>query len=349
MKEQHLIKMPSIPAFKNIIMDITHQARFIGVDDNEEPIYNPNVNLPTIKFVGSVKLHGTNASICYNGTDMWAQSKGNIITTEKDNLGFANFVDKHKDYLLPRMKEAFEAFPVEEICIYGEWAGKGTQKGVAVAEIEKTFFMFGIKFLAVGEEEYRWAQIPYAVLDRIKDKERNIRNIFEFPTFTIDIDFDNPKMAQNKLLEMTQAVEDECPVGKAYGIEGVGEGIVWVGWWDDTKHNFKVKGDKHANSKVKTLSPVDEVHEQKKIDFANYACPAWRLEQAVQETCNTLNGGIPTIQDMGKVIKWVVSDILKEETITLHEYNLEIRDVSKHISNISRRWYQNHLNELVGL
>ena len=58
MKEQHLIKMPSIPAFKNIIMDITHQARFAGVDENEEPIYNNNVVLPTIKFVGSVKLHG---------------------------------------------------------------------------------------------------------------------------------------------------------------------------------------------------------------------------------------------------------------------------------------------------
>jgi hypothetical protein len=129
----------------------------------------------------------------------------------------------------------------------------------------------------------------------------------------------------------------------------ISEGVVWVGWFNDTKHNFKVKGEKHANSKVKKLKVVDEAKEKAKIEFANYATPAWRLEQAVQEVCDTLNGGVPDIKQMGQVIKWVMNDIVKEELDELGKTGLSVKDVSKPVSDITRRWYQDMLNSLVGL
>ena len=33
----------------------------------------------------------------------------------------------------------------------------------------------------------------------------------------------------------------------------IGEGVVWTGYVDDIKHQFKTKGDKHSKSKVKEL------------------------------------------------------------------------------------------------
>lgn len=345
---EHLIKMPSIPQFRNVITDITHLARFAGLDENEDPIYN-NEKLPTVTFKGSVKLHGTNASICHNGNVLWAQSKGNVISPEKDNVGFASYVNTHKDYFGANLTHYLNIYDAEEICVYGEWSGKGIQKGVGISEIDKTFFMFGVKIKPKDHEEYVWLEDPEKILGDISSRGRNVRSIFEFETFEIEVDFDKPKMSQNKMLEITDMVEQECPVAKEYGVSGIGEGVVWVGWFKGTKHNFKIKGEKHANSKVKTLKPVDEAYEQKKIDFANYATPAWRLEQMYAETFDTLNGGKGDVSGTGDFLKAVHADIIKEELVKMQEAGLEPKEVNGMISKVARTWFMEQLNAENGL
>lgn len=346
-----LIKMPSIPQFRNIITDIGHVARYKGQDENDEPIYDKNAKLPTVTFSGTVKLHGTNASVCYDGENLWAQSKGNVITPEKDNAGFAFFVEGNREHFLKYMKELMidKSMEIEVLCIYGEWAGKGIQKGVAISEIEKTFFMFGIKFKVVGEDSFRWASTPNFILNLISDKNR-IRSIFEFETFSIDIDFENPNLVKNELVNFTDKVEEMCPVSKALGVEGIGEGIVYTGWFKDQRFTFKVKGDKHSKSKVKTLAPVDIEREQLKIDFVNeHACKGWRLEQMYAETFDTINGGKGDVKRTGDFLRAVIKDVMKEELDIMTEKGLEPKEVNSKISKVARDWFMNQLDEEVGL
>ena len=51
----------------------------------------------------------------------------------------------------------------------------------------------------------------------LRNHEHKIYNIEDYETYEIEIDFNYPQLAQNKIIEMTIAVEDECPVGKAFG------------------------------------------------------------------------------------------------------------------------------------
>jgi len=49
-------------------------------------------------------------------------------------------------------------------------------------------------------------------------------------------------------MALTLEVERCCPVSRAFQVEGVGEGIVWVvDKSDGTQSMFKVKGDQHKN------------------------------------------------------------------------------------------------------
>ena len=303
-------------------------------------------------YANNILIHNSNGSVCYNGEKIWSQSKGNMLDfiDGKDNMGFDAFVMSNQKYFIDKLSGIMTPDQnIIEVCVYGEWAGKGIQKGVAISEVDKSFYMFGIKFLVEGETDYRWAEYPQTILGHIANTKQNIHSIFEYQTYELEIDFNNPKMSQNKMIEMMLEVENECPVAKAQGISGVGEGIVFSAFYKDTKHNFKVKGDKHANSKVKTLSPVDEIHEQKKIDFANYACPAWRLTQMYAETFDTLNGGKGDIKGTGKFLKAVVSDVMKEELLEMHERGLEPKEVNGMISKVARTWFMEELDREVGL
>ena len=57
--------------------------------------------------------------------------------------------------------------------------------------------------------------------------ENRVFNIHDFPSFEIEIDFQNPELSQNKLGEITLNVENECPVGKAFLDDIIKENIVF--------------------------------------------------------------------------------------------------------------------------
>ena len=354
--EKHLIKMPSIGQYNVVVKDIQHQARYAGQDENDEAIFNRSAKLPTLTFKGTVKLHGTNASICMNKDgDLWAQSKGNVITPEKDNAGFAMFLEKHKEYFKLYLGDMFKVNPeMLEVCVYGEWAGKGIQKGVGISELPKTFYMFGIKFLvdeADGDEDkYKWAKDAELTLGVIsKNGPDTIKSIFDFETYEIEIDFENPKDKQNEMIALVDEIDKVCPVAKAQGVTGHGEGLVFVGYFEDTRHVFKIKGESHSQSRVKTLKPVDEVFENRKREFANYATPAWRLSQMYQETFDTLNGGKGDVKGTGAFLKAVTSDVMKEELMVMADRDLTPKDVNGMISKIARTWFLEQLDkEIMG-
>ena len=229
-----MIKFPSIEQFRTVITNVNRRYNFTGLDENGEAVYDPSLPKPVLKFKGTIKLHGTNAGVSYNAKGgLWAQSRENIITPEKDNAGFAFFTHSHETEFL---RLAFDVAANEDvdlhkntITIYGEWVGKGIQKGVGISEIEKSFFIFGVKITphTETEEEQRENPAYWVKHSYLKNTDARIYNIEDFQTYEIDIDFNMPQLVQNQLSDLTIAVEEQCPVAKHFGSEGIGEGIVW--------------------------------------------------------------------------------------------------------------------------
>jgi hypothetical protein len=346
------IKFPSIEQFRTIVTNINRTANFVGLDENGEAIYDPTLPKPVITFKGTVKLHGTNAGVCGNMVDgIWVQSRKNIITPESDNAGFAFFVESKKDVFIEMITKVFLNNELDMIdntvSIYGEWCGKNIQKGVGISNIDKSFFIFGVKITPHDESKSAyWVDYSY-----LRSESNNIYNIDDYPTYSVEIDFNRPQLVQNTLSDLTLSVEEECPVAKAFGFDNtIGEGIVWTAEHKGSTHRFKVKGELHAGkSKVKTLNKVDDEKINKCIELAEKVTPTWRLEQMVTETFDLINGGTLDVKRTGEYIKSVVSDIVKEETLTISDAGLELKDITKYISQIAKNYLFQKLNEESGL
>lgn len=340
--KHNAIKYPSTAQFRNVVQHIKNIYQYKGLDDEGNPIIDQSVELPKIEYQGTVKIHGTNGSlVMFEDGKIYCQSKERMLAFGCDNAGFweaMQSVDLNNLFDIVK-KDYYAANGVEAnypIIIAGEWAGQNIQKSVAVNGLHKFFCIFGVK---VGDN---WQPLDDYV--DLKDTENYIFNSLQFETYSVVIDFNNPLDTQNKLIEITEAVEAECPVGKFFGNIGVGEGVVWKprnrelvvdsGSW------FKVKGDKHSSSKVKKLASVDTEKLESIKEFVGYACTESRLEQGIQEV------GLD-IKLVGEYIGWINRDIFKEEADTLKANNLEMKDCGRDISTVARKFYLNKINESI--
>lgn len=341
-----------IGQFRNVIKRVNDKARYMGRDEDNKPIFDPTIPLPKIKFKGTVKIHGTNAAICLKGDDMWAQSRSNIITPEKDNAGFAKFVEENKNKLkelLLKAKTDVGAEDEDTVTIYGEWCGQGIQKGVAISELDKMFIIFAVKVLKSAQPDANDPNAEvgqYYPCDGLKAPEIRVFNINDYETYEVEVDFAMPQLAQNQIVELVEKVENQCPVAHAMGVDGIGEGIVFTAWWKDERLIFKAKGQRHSVSKVKKIASVDPEVLRNIQEFVDYAVTENRLVQGVQQV---FADDPIEIRRMGEFLKWVMGDIAKEETDVLEANNLTMKDVSKLASNKAREWFQKKLNESVGL
>lgn len=355
MKKQ--IKFPSIEQFRTVVTNINRHYNFTGLDENGDAIYDPSLPKPVLTFKGTVKLHGTNAAVSYNKIGgLWAQSRENIITVENDNAGFAFFVESKKEEFQKLIAEVITTNNLDSetntVTIYGEWCGGNIQKGVGITNLPKSFFIFGVKITphTETEEELKTKPAYWVDYNYLRATDCGIYNILDYQTFSIDVDFNMPQLVQNQLLELTTGVENECPVAKAFGFSGIGEGIVWSTEVNGVVHRFKTKGDKHAGkSKVKTLKPVDDVKLNKIITVVNQVTPSWRMDQMLTETFDLINGGEIDVKQLGAYIKAVINDIIKEEIDILNENGLEPKDIAKYVSETSRKYFFQRLNEVTGL
>lgn len=321
-----MIKYPSIELYKNVIRKVKERHDFQGKDEQGNAIYQHLSNYPTLKFLGTVKLHGTNASVVkYSDGRLEFQSRERVLSLEQDNANFmSNMISLDLSFL-------FANINFKNYCaVYGEWCGGNVQKGVAINGLPKMFVIFGVK---VDDE---WIELP----KHMYDNENNIYNILQFPTYEIDIDFNHPELSQNKLIELTLAVEDECPVGKYFGNIGIGEGIVFTAV-DNQDLKFKSKGEKHSVSKVSKLNEVDTIALKEVQDFVDLAVTENRLEQGLtvmQENAFSLDS-----KNTGEFLRWVVTDVLKEEKDVLEKSGLDERRVKSTIVTKARVWYLNKI------
>lgn len=342
-----MIKFPKIGQFRDVIKHINENCKIYEKDNNGEYFLKEISPLPILKFKGSVKSHGTNSGVtfCVNDNDLYAQSRENIISIDNDNAGFAFFVESNKEVFLDLFSK-IDNKGFDYITIFGEWCGGNIQKNVALNQLEKMLLVFSVK-LSSNDNNVSNIYLKDEDIINIKSENNRIYNILDFEIYEMDIDFKNPKMVQNKLIDITNEVEKLCPIGKHFGVEGIGEGVVWKYYTEDGSIlQFKVKGDKHAGkSKVKKTQIVDIEKLNNVNDFIEYSVTEERLNQGI-ERIFTNKGEDIDIKKLGDFIQYVVRDILTEEVDTLSENNLEPKDVSKVISNNCRNWFLEKWNRV---
>lgn len=330
------MNFPSIEQFRHVIKSVERKARFAGLNENNYPIYDDNVELPVCKLTGTVKLHGTNAAVELKDGEILFRRRRGVLTKDESHYGFRKFAEEREDVFRRLIRRLLEdCFPETECILYGEWVGNGVLKGCAIHELDPAFYIFAVR---VGEE---W--LPITNTKDIHANEQGIFNITQFPTFEITIDFNAPKASVSRLEELTAQVEAECPVASQRGVQGIGEGIVWT--FDDPEFNssefwFKVKGDKHRVTKTKKKVEVEPEKAKSINEFVDAVLTDARLEQGME------NIPEPDRRHTGTFLKWVANDVLKEETDRMEASDLEKSDVTKAISNKARDWFFARLSEM---
>ena len=324
-----MFKMPKIEQFRHVVRSMQKG--------------NP-LEIPVVDAVGRVKLHGTNASVSYNETDgIKVHSKNNIITVEKDNAGFARFIDDRKPEIKTMMLKLYNRLNHKcygrTITVFGEFCGKGINKGAAICDIDKSWFVFGIKI----DEDW----ISDEVFDIIFEEGKDIYHLKPYKTITID--FNSIEQVNNEIFQIVADIEKECPIAKQFGIYGVGEGIVFSFPFKHKIYQFKTKGEKHSDTKVKKIKVIDEDKFNKIKSVANIVTPVWRLNQMYDETFDTINGGTGDIKKTGDYIRNVIADVNKEDYDIIETEGLTSKDVNKYISAIAKDFLFKKLDEEAGI
>lgn len=325
-----MIKYPSIDQFRQIIREVKTRHDYQGKDENGDPIFIHKGPYPTLEFKGTVKIHGTNASIVkYKGESGYKfQSRERELSLAHDNSTFMLTM------LGCDLEPLFSGIHFQEtIVFYGEWCGGNIQKGVAINGLPKMFVIFGCKV------DGKWCD--FGVVPHMN--YQNIYFIDQFKTWFIDVDFNEPEKVQNKFIELTEQVEAQCPVGKYFGVEGIGEGIVWKSTIHPTLM-FKVKGEKHSVSKVTKLAAVDTVLIDSMKEFINLALTENRLNQGIEKLTEM---GKPIDQkSTGDFLRWVIGDVIKEEQDTIIKNQFDPKKLNPLVSSVAKNWYFEYLNKI---
>lgn len=326
-------KFTDIGQFRDVIRAIKSHHDYVGKDENEDPIYRHESPYPTLKFRGTIKLHGTNSAIVmYKDGHIEYQSRERVLSIKEDNASF----------MLAMMnidtKKLFEGIEFNDHCaIYGEWCGGNINKGIAIAGLPKMWVIFAVKVDDVYQDIEKYAHL--------KMEDQKIFNILQFEHYDIDIDFEKPEEAQNKIVELTLKVEAQCPVGKFFGNEGIGEGIVLECILGPTERFiFKSKGLKHSSSKVKKLASVDTEAVEGIRQFIEYAVTENRMQQGIDKM---IEMKIPLdVKSTGEYLRWVYNDVIKEEQDTIVKNQLDVKKLGSYISAKARPFWMNYLDSL---
>ena len=339
------ISFGKISDYFAMIKNIAHTTRFEGIVDGEST-YN-NDPLPKLFVSATTKMHGSNASVTLQDGEIACQSKNQII--QSGHFSFPEIVAQEKGAVLDILEQVKVISDYKEgeiLTVFGEIIGPGVQQAVAINQLSRKYWViFAAKITKTvdGVDEGRWVKN----FRTIKSKSERIANVYSFGYDEFLIDFGQPKLSQNLLVDVALMVEAECPVAKGLeNISGVGEGIVMEVFYKGQRFTAKVKGDKHsAGSKVKKMAQVDPVKVASVARFVEHAATESRVRQAMSEI--TQIKGELSKANTGDIIKWIANDILAEEMDVLKDNDLEYSSVAGSVANAVRMMYSDYLNESV--
>lgn len=324
------VSFPKINQMREVIKNVSERFWYEGKDPNTgHAIYDYTKTLPVLTFRQTVKLHGTNASVIFDKdlSKYIIQSRNRVISIESDNAGFAMFVESRIDEFKAIAKAVADKYKDDEsvhrVAIYGEYAGGNIQKGVAITQLPKSFYVFDVQALTDGDK----ATTDDEFLDNhaLYNNDLEIYSITQFYNKTIELDFNKPDAIIETLLEECANVENECPVAKQLGVSGIGEGIVLKTIVDGATYRFKVKGDKHSQSKVqKLVAKVEDINIESMAKFVEDTVTDNRVQQGIDFLKE--QGLELSPKSTGPFMRWIVSDINTEESdiIIKEEYDAKV-------------------------
>lgn len=335
-------KFPSISNFHSV-------NRVVGKFWNME-------RRPTIRYRPKIKVHGTNAGVRVEPDGkVIAQKRTSDLGQESDNAGFRVWVESQEEYW------ASLAGSEDRIVVYGEWAGPGVQKGVAVSQIDKKrFFVFALLF-----NETTMLVDPVLIEKKLGDKRPEDVHILPWAGDEIEIDFmliSDMEKKVAKINEHVLKVEQVDPYFNTnFDVQGVGEGLVYVpvNVYDEpgvhfkttfsetasyttieresySEFTFKAKGEKHQVNKStggKSIKVTPEVAADVQ-EFVEQFATLNRFKQGLEEACN----GEANLRYMGDFLKWFGGDVKKESAAELEVSDLEWRQVAKAVNAAARDW-----------
>src|SRR5574337_514184 len=326
------IAWPEIGGFHNV-------RKYTAASAHPEILNGQSV----VFYKPKVKLHGTNAAVQFHldTLTLVCQSRESIITPEKDNAGFARWVNDRKDVWTMTLKNRLDS----GVIIYGEWCGPGIQKGVAIAQIpKKVFAVFAIRPLD-SDELIVEPQDIQAVVGGLPD-------VYILPWYNEGLEVDWAESSEELtkdtafINEWVGAVEANDPwVQATFNVQGTGEGLVFyprsdehLGFTNFSNLVFKAKGEKHKNIATAKPAQVDASVAAGIDAFVAMVLTEARLEQGATKV--SPDGALTyDMKNTGKFVTWVSADVEKETQDELTASGLTFKQVQKAISDKARAWY----------
>lgn len=309
--------------------------------DREKMVATP---MPTVTFGGTVKLHGTNAAIGYRVAaashgdkveTLWAQSRNRVLPLDKDNAGFAAFLNEHAEEALDLMR----AQKLPHCVLFGEWCGSGCARGTAISNLTKRFMAFDLAKISTDE----WGEVNSTWIKTLRDlppvpRGGRFDRITNYPQFSISIDLGAGEDAQEELERITSEIDKHCPVAEALGSTGVGEGVVWREIGAATPLRFKTKGAAHRVTQKPRAAGLDPVVVKGYQDFAARVVTEARGQQGLSALAEA--GEPLRRRSIGKFLAWVASDVMDEEEGMLEDNpSLQRAQVIRYIKKHAAKWF----------
>jgi hypothetical protein len=267
-------------------------------------------------YRGTVKLHGSNAGVRVpRDGAIYPQSRNRALDLASDNFGFAAFAFAQEQAIQEIARLIKTRVGARDITLFGEWIGPGVQKGVAIAQLPARQWVL----FAVAATEFA---VPVffdiCQIGQLSCPEAGIYSVLDAPSEHVVVDLSSPASctrAAEAINEHTQRIEDACPWAARFGLEGVGEGLVWtpVGGYEDPGLCFKSKGVKHkgepGSRSSKAASLTAEQFASIDAFVAAYVDDA-RIAQGVEYLREV--GEPIDMRSTGAFLQWITGDVLAE-------------------------------------
>jgi hypothetical protein len=229
-----------------------------------------------------------------------------------------------------------------EVTLCGEWCGRGVQRGVAIAQLDRFFVVLAVR------ADGRWQDV--SALAGLLRAPPQVHCIWDFQTFSMVIDFADPAASAPALQALTDEVDRECPVARQLGAPpGPGEGIVWAPAAESSRvfsrsrYWFKTKGAAHqatapAAGKGGVRTEAERVAAADLQAFLARCATPQRAQQ-----------GLALLDELGKprdasgagvFIRWFCDDVWKEERASLEGAGVHTSNAAhKLAAPVARRLY----------
>src|SRR5690606_7337885 len=182
--------------------------------------------------------------------------------------------------------------------------------------------------------------------------ELGIYSIADGPQYAVELDFGHRaalELAADAIEEATAQIDARCPWAARFGVEGVGEGLVWQPLdqhFGDSELFFKSKGARHQVAARKPKSErkgslLDPEQLASVEAFVAYAVTGPRLAQGLDVLRE--QGLTVEMRSLGPYLKWLAGDILRECAAELEHSGLEWKQVAKPVNEAAKTWFRKAL------